>query len=134
MMKVRQPGAWRRILALAPVLLLVVSLPSQVLLRCRMDGQLRAECCCPGEQKSAAAPAHAMIASRCCCDREVSSRDLPTVRTAPAADWVPTVTVVLVPFPVLREGEPGSASRVVRQSYPAREGPQILLLKQAFLI
>ena len=133
-MKARQPGGWQRILALAPFLLILVSLPTQVLLRCRIDGQLRAECCCPGEQGSAAVPAHATIASKCCCQREVSSRDLPTVRTAPAADWVPAVAVVLVPFPILGDGEPGSASRVIRQSYPAREGPRILLLKQAFLI
>jgi len=132
-MTFRKPGAWQRVMALAPLLLVVVSLPTQVVLRCRMGGQVREACCCPADEAESA-PAKPVLSPRSCCDREISTRSVPTVRTAPELPSAPAIAAVLIPYPAPGTPEPGSASRAVRQSYPAREGPRILLLKQAFLI
>jgi hypothetical protein len=133
MMTVRQPGTWKRVLAIAPLLLVIVSLPTEVALRCRMDGQLREACCCPAE-KAASPGVTPALSSRCCCDREVSTRTVPTVRTAPQMPSAPALAAILLPYPTLAIPRPGSSALVARQSSPAREGPRILLLKQAFLI
>jgi hypothetical protein len=132
MMKLRRPGAWQRVLAIAPLLLAAVSLQSQVVLRCRMDGQVREACCCPGQKGEQ--PAVPAVSATCCCDREISEHRLPSIRTTPPNDSVPTLAVVLVPYPPLTSAGPTAAIRSFRQSSPAREGPRILLLKQAFLI
>jgi hypothetical protein len=88
-----RPGSWQRVLALAPLLLVIVSLPTQVLVRCRMDGQVRERCCCPAAQNESPAPA---LQAPDCCDREVAVRSLPTVRTAPEAVTAPVVIATLV--------------------------------------
>ena len=125
-MNLRRPGAWQRVLALAPLLLLLVSLPSQVLLRCRMDGHLRDSCCCPREQPSQAPAA----AAADCCRPETSVRQVPAARAPEPGDAAAapvTRIVTLAPPPV-------AAPRMLRPLAPAREGPPLLLLKQAFLI
>jgi hypothetical protein len=126
----RRPNFWQRVLALAPLLLVIASLPTQVLVRCRMDGQVRASCCCPAEKNESATPA---LKAAECCDREVSVRSVPTVRTAPEVSSVPTAVATLIPYPDLPATGPG-APRIFRESPPARGGPPLLLLKQTFLI
>jgi hypothetical protein len=128
-MRLRQPTAWQRVLALAPLLLVLVSVPAQVLLRCRMDGRVRDACCCPSDSdKAATAPA---LSRPCCCHREVSKHSpsvASTTEASPAvASLLGSLTTQLLP-------EPHSASRVPGRGRPAREGPPLLLLKQAFLI
>ena len=48
----RRLPAWQKVVAFAPLLLLLVSLPSEMLTRCRMDGLLRAACCCPAQEEA----------------------------------------------------------------------------------
>lgn len=127
-MDLRRPGAWQRVLALAPLLLLIVSLPSQVLLRCRMDGRVREACCCPRDQGPA--PDAPVLSRADCCARETSVRQVPAVRAPEPGDAAAApvaVAVVLVP-------PPAAAPRLSAPTAPAREGPPIRLLKQAFLI
>jgi len=127
-MSFRRPGAWQRVLALAPLVLVLVSLPSQVLLRCRMDGQLRDACCCPREQQPQG-PA-AAISSADCCRPETSVRQVPVARApelSDAASAPVTSIATLAPPPV-------PAPPLFRPLAPAREGPPLRLLKQAFLI
>jgi hypothetical protein len=127
-MNLRRPGAWQRLLALAPLLLVLVSLPSEVLLRCRMDGQLRDDCCCPRDREPPAVPA---VSARDCCAPETSVRQLPvaSVPAPPDAAPVPLITALASPL-----AAPATLVGSVRPSAPAREGPPLRLLKQAFLI
>jgi hypothetical protein len=129
-MSLQRPRAWQRVAALAPLLLVLVSLPSQVLLRCRMDGLLRDACCCP-RASEAAPPAGPTVASDGCCKSETAVRQLPVARTTPPPDATPAP--VAIELPPARP-ETVAIARSVRPSAPAREGPRILLLKQAFLI
>ena len=122
--------------ALAPVLLLLVYLPAQALLRCRMDGTLRAACSCPQEsERENASPA---IQAQDCCDRVVTpSSSRPTAEAArpanrdivqmTAAVFATSAHDALVP---LCERPDGARAR----HGPAREGPPFVLLKHAFLI
>jgi hypothetical protein len=125
----------QKLTALAPLFLLVAYVPGQAMLRCRIDGLLRAACCCPhGEQPESAAPA---VKAADCCDRELSQGDRPPAEAAISADRsestvlavapAPSVTVSIAP-PV-RRGEPQGG-----RYGPAREGPSIVLAKHAFLI
>jgi hypothetical protein len=130
-MTVRRPGSWQRLLALAPLLLVVVSLPTQLVLRCRMDGQVRDTCCCPVD-RTQDGPADPALVVPECCDREVATRSFPTVRTVPETTLPPVVvTSIVLPDPAARGP---SAPRQLRERSPARGGPLILLLKQTFLI
>src|SRR4051794_30155143 len=128
-MELRRPGAWQRLLALAPLLVVLVSLPSQVLLRCRMDGQLRDACCCPRDDQPAPAPA---LSRADCCAAETSVRQLPVVRAPAAPDPAPVLAASVL-FPTLAPA-PEMPARPPRPNAPAREGPPLRLLKQAFLI
>jgi len=47
--------------------------------RCRLDGALRAACCCPAETAKEGPGEHAAVGARCCCDREIVA-----ARIAPA--------------------------------------------------
>jgi hypothetical protein len=117
------------VVALAPLLLVLVSLPSQVLMRCRMDGLLRDSCCCP--RGGDAVPAVPTVAAASCCQGETSVRQLPVVRTTPAPDATPAPIATALPA---LAPQPGTGTRSFRPTAPAREGPPLLLLKQAFLI
>jgi hypothetical protein len=135
-MKVRQPTAWHRVLALAPLLLVIVSLPGQVLLRCRMDGKIRSACCCPVEKEAAKALTTATLTDASCCDREVSSRQLPAVASTPKLSHSvdPSIPVPLAPSAGLAQQAPRPVPRELLRYGPARGGPPILVLKQTFLI
>jgi hypothetical protein len=132
-MRTRRSTHRRRLLALVPLLLVLGALPGEVLLRCQMDGLLRAACCCPTED--AAAPAtQPTVAGRCCCEVEAPARE----RSSLASLWDAPAPPLLTALPTLLPGTPAadlrSLARRLRWSRPAREGPTILLAKQAFLI
>jgi hypothetical protein len=132
----RRFSRWQQAAALAPALLLLVYLPAQVMLRCRIDGLLRSECCCPQptEEKSSGP---AFEAQDCC------ARDMVTDGQRPAADVARSATriapdvalaffvapPVSVPAPVTDRFD-----RAAQRYGPAREGPPLVLLKHAFLI
>jgi len=128
-MNLRRPGAWQRVVALAPLLLVLVSLPSQVLVRCQMDGLLRESCCCPNAHQDS--PGGPTLSGAGCCKSVTSVRQLPVVRTAPSPEAAPAPVAVALP---LAAPDPTPSFRHVRPAAPAREGPPLLLLKQAFLI
>jgi hypothetical protein len=119
-----------------PFVLFVVALPSQMLMRCRLDGQLRAACCCPadrmGEESKAPGP---VLSDPRCCHREVSSRALPAVALRPTTDSiVPGVAVFLRSYAAPVENEIAAWIPGRQRSRPPREGPRIIVLKQSFLI
>ncbi len=126
---------WLKIVALAPLLTLVVALPSQALVRCHMDGQLRVACCCPSPDAERTPTGPAISASDC-CDRILLARDhqpseqarasqsdveraVAIVFAGPAPDWSPEERVGIQAF--TGRGPPGGALDLV-------------LLKHAFLI
>ena len=112
-MSLPRPGAWQRVVALAPLLLVLVSLPSQVLMRCRMDGLLRDSCCCPrGDGAVLAGPT---VASASCCQGETSVRQLPVVRTTAAPDATPAPIATALPA---LAPQPGPRTRAVRPAAP----------------
>jgi hypothetical protein len=135
-MTVRKTALWRKVLALVPVLLVVASVPEQVLLRCRMDGELRAACCCHAGDSSASEPTGPAVSNPCCCDRVIVSRSVAPFASSRAAAPVVEVAlpVVLPAYAVLAAPAPPRAPRAVQSGGPAREGPGLLVLKQTFLI
>jgi hypothetical protein len=127
----RRLTPWHRLLAVAPVLLIMASMPGQVLLRCRMDGQLRTACCCPPVDAESA-PSVPVMAAADCCARETATHQRPAVTLAPADAVLPAPAldvVLLAPPPIAR-----ALAHDLRQVQPARAGPPLLLQKQAFLI
>ena len=131
----RRFSPWQKAVALAPVLLLLVYLPGQMLLRCRIDGLLRSACCCPHETESQSS--QPVVKAQDCCDREVTQNQRPAAEAAraPARDAARVVVVALVTAPALLLAE---ATRqldgLVQRHGPTREGPRLVLLKQSFLI
>jgi len=123
----------KKIIAVAPLLMMIVSLPDQLMLRCRMDGTLRPACCCPDDDATAP-PAGPSARQADCCDPELSA----TIR-APAEQtgttdpvgprWSTSLATLASDAPVLRPFDvaPGRPD-------PARARPPIVLLKHAFLI
>jgi len=136
----RRFSIWQKATALAPVLLLLVYLPAQALMRCRMDGTLRAACCCPHEQGQGDEPQDTSPALKAqdCCERAVTpAGSRPTAEAARAANRdIDQMTAVAYTTPSadalapLFERPDGAWPR----HGPAREGPPIVLLKHAFLI
>ena len=138
----RRLTLWRRIVAFAPALLLVACLPGQMMLRCRLDGMLRAACCCPvaaDEAEGAASSAPSRLTSQGCCERTVVEGHRPAAEApqspqlAADAAWAmgvdaPWVTV-LGPAP-----ERAAANNAGQRYRPPREGPRLIVLKQSFLI
>lgn len=121
--------------ALAPVLLLLVYLPGEMMLRCQMDGMLRPTCCCPhGGESDNASP---VIKAQDCCARETAETSRPAADAARPANrelvqmtaiaFAASVAPAIVPP---AERPDGSWQRYG----PAREGPPVVLLKHAFLI
>jgi hypothetical protein len=131
----RRFSLWQKAVALAPVLLLLVYLPGESLLRCRIDGMLRSACCCP--HKSEPQDSGPAIKAQDCCDREMTGSERPVVEAAPVPgrDLVATTAIVPVAIPVAVIVSPTSHFDWASQRYgPAREGPPIVLVKHAFLI
>lgn len=123
-------------MAFAPLLLLVISLPNQVLLKCRMDGALRSSCCCPGDgaaEASTTFPASTLTAA-CCCERQATAAE---ARLMEATSAVHGAFVAAPPFVAVLSPDfiPSvTTARVVQYGGAAREGPPLILLKQSFLI
>jgi hypothetical protein len=126
--------AWQKLAACAPLLMLLVSLPAQVLLRCRIDGIARAACCCP-KAEEAALPV-TVVKAQDCCDREVTvNTRVETAAARSAAPDVVELALVLLassasPLPQTTDSQPA----VFRSHGPPRGGPSVVLLKHAFLI
>jgi len=131
----RRFALWQKVVALAPLLLVAVYLPGEMMLRCRIDGLLRPACCCPTSE--APQPAGPTVEAQDCCDRELTGSARPVVEAArraetgslPAFALLPTVTAAVAALPTRDRYTPAA------QRYgPAREGPPLVLLKHAFLI
>jgi len=128
-------SVWRKVVALAPLLLLAVYLPGQSMLRCRIDGLLRAACCCP--QKSDAPDTGPVVKAQDCCDREDTVNERPVVEATRnhGVDVVSATAYSLLPALIaLLPTEPAVSGRARQRHGPPREGPTIVLLKHAFLI
>lgn len=130
----RRFSAWQKLVAVAPLLLLAVSSPSEALLRCQMDGLLRFSCCCPA--RSDAPSSIPALKARGCCDREVTVHE-PTaaeaVRYSAATIFVDDVVALAAPLALAANG----AGRIIPAAWshgPRGAGPPIVLLKRAFLI
>lgn len=126
---------WQKAVALAPVLLLLVCLPGETLLRCRIDGLLRSTCCCP--QKAESQSAGPVVKAADCCNTEVTQKARPAAETAGPTnrDLVQVVRAIFVlsSLPSLAPRIDG-VDRAWQRRGPAPEGPPIVLLKHAFLI
>ena len=129
-------AAGRKVAALVPLLLLLVYLPAQSLVRCRMDGLLREVCCCP--QDDARESSGPVVKAQGCCDRELTNSQRPTADAAraPVPDFATVASLVVGVVPVSAAlGPPGLRfTRAAQRQGPARHGPPIVLLKHAFLI
>jgi hypothetical protein len=132
----RRRSIWQRVAALAPLLLLVVSLPSQAWYRCRFTGVVRAACCCPVAKASRPAQAPPAVSPQDCCDRGVAKPQHPIAAAEPPVKELGSLGVpvsAVVPVLLALPGIPRVAPP--RQSHgPPRGGPPLVLLKHAFLI
>jgi hypothetical protein len=135
----RRFSLWQKVVALAPLLMLAVYLPGELMLRCRISGELRPACCCShdGDGESAA-PATASIKAQDCCDQEIAQSVRPVVDAdhSPQDELAPIVSVALlapVASPATTTAGPIPTWAAQRHG-PAREGPPLVLLKHAFLI
>jgi len=131
----RHFARWQKLAALAPALLLLVCLPAQMMLRCRIDGLLRAECCCAHQEQQQ--PAGPTIEAQDCCDRVTANSDRPPADVARPAtrDLAPTsVLAIVIDAAALLGPAAHRFDRAVQRYGPAREGPPLVLLKHAFLI
>ena len=130
----RRGTLWQKAVALAPVLLLLVYLPGETLLRCRIDGLLRPTCCCP--QKPEAESAGPAVKAADCCNTEVTQNARPTAEAAPPTnrDLVQVATAVVAPSSLSLASPLEAGDRDWQRHGPPREGPPLVLLKHAFLI
>lgn len=132
---IRRFSPWQKAVALAPVLLLLVYLPGQMLLRCRIDGLLRSACCCPHEtERPGPQP---VVKAQDCCDREVTQNQRPTAEAAraPAREGATAAVTALSAAPAPLLAQPTRRfDRVAQRHGPAPDGPRLVLLKQSFLI
>jgi hypothetical protein len=133
-MSSRRFSVWRKVVALAPLLLLAVYLPGQLVLRCRMDGHLRPVCCChQDDEKRDTGP---VAKAQDCCDRELTVTQRPVFEAEQGANEPglapPSVLAILSLAPPLAERDGSGSTRPPRA--PPGEGPPLVLLKHAFLI
>ena len=130
----RRFTVWQKVVALAPLLLLAVYLPGQMMLRCRIDGHLRPVCCCPQDEKTQ--DTGPVVKAQDCCDREISVNQRPVVEPDfRAAELVPAPTSFLAVLPIVAPlAEPDRSDLTWQAHGPPRDGPPIVLLKHAFLI
>jgi hypothetical protein len=131
----RRFSVWQKVVALAPLLLLAVYLPGEMMLRCRIDGLLRPACCCPHGAEPAREGGPTVKAQDCCA-REMSTNERPVVEPAQRAADLP---VAPVSFPAVLSSDSPLAGRgridLTWQAHrPPRGGPPVVLLKHAFLI
>jgi hypothetical protein len=136
-MTVRKAALWRKVLAWVPVLLVMASIPEHALLRCRMDGELRAACCCHrAGETSTSEPSGPAVSKPCCCDRVVVGRSVAPFASGrgPAPVIQVAIPVVCPAYAVLAAPALMRAARDVRGGGPAREGPTLLVWNQTFLI
>ena len=138
-MNARRWARWRQAAAVAPVLLLLVALPGELMLRCQMDGLLRSACCCPAQEQEQKQEQDRgpVVKAQDCCDREVTKNlRTPAEAARPAGRdhaVIVAVAVGVAPVPLLTSPEE-CFDRAWQRRSPAREGPPIVLLKHAFLI
>ena len=133
-MSSRRFSVWQKVVALAPLLLLAVYLPGQMMLRCRIDGHLRPACCCPqDEERRDTGP---VVKAQDCCDPELTVNLRPVVEADHrTADPLVAPASFLAVLPIAAPLAEPDRSNFVRQAHaPPREGPPIVLLKHAFLI
>ena len=131
----RRFSMWQKAVALAPVLLLLVYLPGEMMLRCSMDGLLRPACCCP--QKAEAETSGPVVKAADCCDPVVAQSARPAAEAVRPAnrDLVQVATAAIVAAPLPSLASPiERLDRAWQRHGPAREGPPLVLLKHAFLI
>ena len=134
-MRLRPFSPWHRAVALAPLLLLALWGPGEVLLRCRIDGLLRPACCCPTDD-APPSPGPTMQASDC-CDRQLTDNERAPFETPRAAGPDVARLAVVVAAPPGAPAAPSFDDRLRRPRQrpgPARGGPATLLQKSAFLI
>ncbi|HEX3903727.1 MAG TPA: hypothetical protein VH853_12820 [Polyangia bacterium] len=130
----RRFSVWQKVVALAPLLLLAVYLPGQMMLRCRIDGQLRPLCCCPQAEKTQ--ETGPVVKAQDCCERELSVSQRPAVEPDQrAAELVLAPSSFLAALPSAAPlAEPDRSDSTWQAQGPPRDGPPIVLLKHAFLI
>jgi hypothetical protein len=130
----RRFSSWQKAVALAPALLLLVYLPGEMMLRCRIDGLLRAVCCCSPANAQSSGP---VVKAQDCCDREAAEIQRPKAEAASSStNHVAPLAALAVLGPTVRLATLPTErfDRAAQRHGPAREGPAIVLLKQAFLI
>src|SRR5512134_211333 len=126
----RRFSRWQQAAALAPVLLLLVYLPGEVMLRCSMDGLLRPTCCCP--QKAEAETSGPVVKAADCCDPVVAQGARPAAEAARPAtrDFVQVATTAIVaPSMPLLVSPIERLDRAWQRHGPPRGGPPLVLLK-----
>jgi hypothetical protein len=131
----RRFSVWQKVVALAPLLLVALYLPGEMMMRCRLDGRLRPACCCPQDKDDG--PTGPVVQAQDCCERAVTPSVRPVVAAAPPADPSLIATVIaLPPGPLVSADAPVAVSfdEAAQRYGPAREGPPLVLLKHAFLI
>ena len=132
----RRFSRWQKLVALAPLLLVAVYLPAEMMLRCRIDGRLRPACCCPPDAETQ--PSGPVVQAQDCCDRELTGSARPVVATARAASSTDVVgpTTAALPFHSISFSfaQPRGPDWAWQAHGPPREGPPLVLLKHAFLI
>jgi hypothetical protein len=131
----RRFAFWQKVVALAPLLLVAVYLPGELMVRCHVDGLLRPAPCCSHEVDAGdSGPA---LKVRDCCDREVTATHRPVSEAVRAPDNEPIAAAALAAVPAGRAASswpPARAAWAAQRHGPAREGPPIIVIKHAFLI
>jgi hypothetical protein len=131
----RRFALWQKLVALAPLLLVGVVLPGEVMVRCHLDGLLRpAPCCSHEEAPGDSGPA---VEARDCCDREVTATDRPVSEAVRATDGGQIASAAFTPHSgagALLMAPANHGGRAAQRYGPVRGGPPIILVKHAFLI
>ena len=131
----RRFSRWQQAVAFAPLLLLLVYLPGEMMLRCSMDGLLRPACCCP--QKAEAETSGPVVKAADCCDPVAAQDARPAAEAARPASRDLTeaaMTAIVAPSLALLVSPIERVDRASQRHGPPREGPPLVLLKHAFLI
>jgi hypothetical protein len=137
----RRFSLWQKVVALAPLLLLLAYIPGEMMLRCRMDGLLRPACCCANKGQADASPnaaPSAVLKAQSCCAREATRTDQPPSAEAVRLgdrDPLQTAVVAFVASSIATLSPPAARLDWAWQRHgPVDDGPPIVLLKHAFLI
>jgi hypothetical protein len=126
---------WQKLVALAPLVLVGVVWPGEVMVRCHLDGLLRpAPCCVHDPAPGNSGPA---FETRDCCDREVTATDRPVSEAVRATDGGQIASAAFTPHAgagALRAAPVNHRGWAAQRYGPVRRGPPIVLAKHAFLI